>query len=73
MSIDLIIQQAVSEAVKSLYNIEVAPESIVLQATRREFEGNFTVVVFPWVKAAHAAPDPVTTPIVYYIFSHSDT
>ena len=72
MSIDLIIQQAVSEAVKSLYNIEVAPESIVLQATRREFEGNFTVVVFPWVKAAHAAPEAVATAIGDYIVAHSD-
>ena len=72
MSIDLIIQQAVSEAVKSLYNIEVAPESIVLQATRREFEGNFTVVVFPWVKAAHAAPETVATAIGDYIVAHSD-
>lgn len=72
MSIDLIIQQAVSEAVKSLYNIEVAPESIVLQATRREFEGNFTVVVFPWVKAAHAAPEAVATAIGDYIVTHSD-
>ena len=72
MSIDLIIQQAVSEAVKSLYNIEVAPESIVLQATRREFEGNFTVVVFPWVKAAHAAPEAVATAIGNYIVAHSD-
>ncbi|MCC8038756.1 MAG: arginine--tRNA ligase [Bacteroidales bacterium] len=63
MSIDNIISQAVSRAVKELYQVEVAPESIVPQATRKEFEGNLTVVTFPWVKAAHKAPEAVGTEI----------
>lgn len=46
MSIDSIIAQAVSKAVKELYGVESAPETIVPQATRKEFEGNLTVVVF---------------------------
>ena len=29
------------------------------QATRKEFEGNLTVVVFPWVKAARKSPEAV--------------
>ncbi len=36
---------------------------MVLQATRREFEGNLTVVVFPWVKAARRAPEQVAAAI----------
>lgn len=59
MSIDNIISQAVSRAVKELYQVDVAPESIVPQATRKEFEGNLTVVTFPWVKAARKAPEAV--------------
>lgn len=59
MSIDNIIAQAVSKAVKELYGIDTPAESIVPQATRKEFEGNLTVVVFPWVKAARKAPDAV--------------
>lgn len=59
MSIDSIIAQAVSKAVKELYGIDTPAESIVPQATRKEFEGNLTVVVFPWVKAARKAPDAV--------------
>lgn len=59
MSIDNIIAGAVSRAVASLYNIECAPETIVPQATRKEFEGNLTVVVFPWVKAARKSPEAV--------------
>lgn len=59
MSIDCIIAQAVSKAVKDLYGIDTPAENIVPQATRKEFEGNLTVVVFPWVKAARKAPDAV--------------
>lgn len=59
MSIDSIIAQGVSKAVKELYGIDTPAESIVPQATRKEFEGNLTVVVFPWVKAARKAPDAV--------------
>ena len=63
MSIDSIIAQAVSRAVKELYGVESAPETIVPQATRKEFEGNLTVVVFPWVKAARKAPEAVAAEI----------
>ncbi|MDE6305005.1 MAG: arginine--tRNA ligase [Muribaculaceae bacterium] len=59
MSLDNIIAQAVSRAVKELYGVDTAPESIVPQATRKEFEGNMTVVVFPWVKAARKSPEQV--------------
>ncbi len=59
MSIDSIIAQAVSKAVKELYGMDTPAETIVPQATRKEFEGNLTVVVFPWVKAARKAPDAV--------------
>lgn len=59
MSIDDIVAQGVARAVKELYGVDAAPESIVPQTTRKEFEGNFTVMVFPWVKAARKAPEAV--------------
>ncbi len=59
MSIDSIISEAVSKAVKVLYDCETPADKIVPQATRKEFEGNVTVVVFPWVKAARKAPEAV--------------
>jgi len=43
-------------AVKSLYGIEITDEQIQLQKTRPEFEGNITLVVFPFVKMARKAP-----------------
>ncbi|MCM1163944.1 MAG: arginine--tRNA ligase [Muribaculaceae bacterium] len=63
MSIDSIIAQAVSKAVKELYGIETSPEGIQPKDTPKEFEGNRTVVVFPWVKAARKAPEAVGTAI----------
>ena len=63
MQIEQIIQQAVSKAVKALYGVDTEPDKIVPQATRKEFEGNLTVVVFPWVKAARKAPEAVAAEI----------
>ncbi len=59
MSIDSIIQDAVAKAVDALYDVKTDPKSIVPQSTRKEFEGNLTVVVFPWVKAARKSPEAV--------------
>ena len=59
MSIDQIISQGVAKAVKELYGLDTDASAIVPQATRKKFEGNLTVVVFPWVKAARKSPEAV--------------
>lgn len=59
MSIDQIIAQGVAKAVKELYGVDTPADKIVPQTTRKEFEGNLTVVVFPWVKAARKSPEMV--------------
>lgn len=59
MSINEIISGAVSRAVKDLYDVDCPAADIVPQATRKEFEGNLTIVVFPWVKVARKAPEAV--------------
>ena len=53
------LQQAVANALKSMYGIEAAPGTVVLQATKKEFEGDYTVVVFPYVKQARKSPEQV--------------
>jgi len=63
MSIDNIISQAVARAVKELYGVDTDPESIIPQTTKKEFEGNLTIVVFPWVKVACKRPEQVGTDI----------
>ena len=51
------LQQAVSTALKSLYTIDAAPETVVLQTTKKEFQGDYTIVVFPYVKQARKSPE----------------
>ena len=59
MSIDNILAQGVARAVKELYGIECDPATIQMSATKKEFEGNLTVVTFPWVKTARKSPEAV--------------
>ena len=56
MKLEEILIPKVQEAVQALYGIEIAAEQVQLQKTRSEFEGDITLVVFPFVKAARKAP-----------------
>ena len=51
--------QAVAAALKSLYGIEQEAENIQLQETRKEFAGDYTLVVFPYVRQARKSPEAV--------------
>ena len=63
MSLESILTKKVQEAVKNLYGIEVSEQQVQLQKTRPEFEGDITLVVFPFVKAARKAPAQVAAEI----------
>ena len=62
-SLEQQISSLAKAAVKSLYGIEAEDAQIQLQKTRPEFEGNITLVVFPFVKAARKAPAQVAAEI----------
>ncbi|MBR5665050.1 MAG: arginine--tRNA ligase, partial [Bacteroidales bacterium] len=51
------ITQAVIESIKELYDSSVGAESVTLQKTKKEFEGDFTLVVFPLLRISHSSPD----------------
>lgn len=59
MSITEIIQEGVAKAVKSLYDHDIDSSAIQLSATRKEFTGDFTVVVFPFTKIARKKPEAI--------------
>ena len=63
MTLEQELSQLVKAAVKSLYGIEATDAQIQLQKTRPEFEGNITLVVFPFVKLARKAPAQVAAEI----------
>ncbi|MDY4688683.1 MAG: arginine--tRNA ligase [Sodaliphilus sp.] len=70
MIIEQKIQQAVLKAVKELYGQEVPEKMAQLQKTRAEFEGNLTLVVFPFVKMAKKKPEDVAKEIGEYLVSN---
>ena len=67
MSIENIISEAVAKAVSALYGIDADASKIALQPTKKEFEGNFTVVVFPFVKMSKKKPEDTAREIGNYI------
>ena len=71
MNIEQKIQQAAISAVKVLYGMDADEKMMQLQKTRSEFEGNLTLVVFPFVKAAKKAPEMVGKEIGEYLVAES--
>ena len=57
MSIESILNESIIAAIKELYGQEVASEKIQLQKTRKEFEGDFTLVVFPFLQMSRKRPE----------------
>ena len=57
MILESSIQSIVKDAVSELYALEVPLAQIQIQKTRKEFEGDLTVVTFPFVKAAKKSPE----------------
>ncbi|MDE6218755.1 MAG: arginine--tRNA ligase [Muribaculaceae bacterium] len=63
MKIEDIISKGVAEATSALYGTEIDTKLVQPQATRKEFEGNFTVVVFPLLKISRKSPEATATEI----------
>jgi arginyl-tRNA synthetase len=62
-----IIQEGVVKAVKDIYGGDISSQTVNLTQTRREFEGDFTVVVFPFTKIARKKPDEIGQEIGAYL------
>ena len=72
MSIDNIISASTAQALKALYGVDVAADTIVPQTTKKEFEGNLTVVVFPFLRASKKSPEATATEIGDYLVEHCE-
>ena len=70
MTVEKILAQATADAVKSLYGLEIEPEQVGLQATRKEFEGHETVVVFPFLRASRKSPEQTAQQIGEYLVAN---
>lgn len=72
MTIENIIAEGVVKAVKELYGADVEPKLVAPSATKKEFEGDLTVVVFPLLKISRKAPDATATEIGEWIGKNID-
>ena len=70
MEIEILISKAAGEAVKALYGMDATEKMLQLQKTRSEFEGNLTLVVFPFVKAAKKSPEQTAQEIGEYLMAN---
>ncbi len=67
MSIETKITEAVLAGVKALYGQDVPEKMVQLQQTRAEFEGNLTLVVFPFLKMSKKKPEDTAQELGEYL------
>ena len=70
MNIEEIINQALIAGIPQLYGKPVSSDSIQLQKTKREFEGDITLVVFPLLGISRKAPEITGQVIGAYLQEH---
>ncbi|MBQ0085766.1 MAG: arginine--tRNA ligase [Prevotella sp.] len=63
---------SIVKAIKILYGADVEASSVSLQKTRKEFEGNVTLMVFPFLKMSHKAPEQTAQEIGEWLVQNDD-
>ena len=66
------ITEIVASALNTLYGVAKENPAIQLQKTKKEFEGNLTLVVFPFLKDSKKAPEATATEIGEYLVANSE-
>jgi arginyl-tRNA synthetase len=62
-----ILQNAVAQAAEELFSATLAPSDVQVQETRKEFEGDFTVVVFPLTRISRKSPQETADLLGHYL------
>jgi len=70
MNIKTILTQKVSIAVKELYGVEIPENLVQFQPTRKEFAGDLTIVVFPFLKLSKKTPEKTGEDIGNYLINN---
>lgn len=70
MTIENTISDLICQAVSDLYNAQLTPESVVIQETRKEFEGEITVVIFPFTRVSKKSPEVTGSELGEYVVKH---
>jgi arginyl-tRNA synthetase len=67
MNIEHVLQQHITKAIETLYGAAVEVDSIKLEATNPDFEGDYTFVVFPYLRTSKKNPEQTATDIGNYL------
>ncbi|MCP4553198.1 MAG: arginine--tRNA ligase [Bacteroidetes bacterium] len=70
--IEQIIISNVAKGIESLFNAKAEEKQIQLQRTKKEFEGDITVVVFPLIRLSKKSPEETATLIGNYLHENVD-
>lgn len=70
--IDQIIKVLTVEAVREIWTENIQEDQVQIQKTRREFEGDFTVVVFPLLRVSKSSPEETGKVLGQYAVDHSE-
>ena len=65
--IETTIRSHAAQAINVLYSANVAPEHVIIQKTRKDFEGDFTINIFPFLKISREKPDVTAEKIGNYL------
>ena len=66
------IKEGISAALKTLYGHDLAADEITLQPTRKEFEGTYTFVTFPFGRISKKSPEETGNEIGTYLVKHTN-
>ena len=55
------IKQTTANCINTLYGVSITPEQVLVNATKPEFEGDYTIVLFAFVKQLGKSPDALAT------------
>jgi arginyl-tRNA synthetase len=67
MSIEAILQQHIAAAINNLYSAEVAAETLKMETTKPDFVGDYTFVVFPFLRSSKKKPEDTAADIGEYL------
>ncbi len=70
MNIDQIIKGKIVEAIHSLYGQQIEVDSVQIQNTRKDVEGDMTVVVFPFLRLSRKSPEQTALELGEYLKAH---
>jgi arginyl-tRNA synthetase len=64
---EIVLKEKIKEAVKTIYNCQVQDDLIQIQVTRKDFKGDFTLVVFPLLRYSKNTPEKTGETIGQYL------